>query len=118
MRADHVAEHQRLFRRASLSSARRADSALPTDERLKAFDGTNDPALAALLFQFGRYLLISSSRPGHAAGQPPGHLEQGPEPDVGLQVHDQHQHRDELLAGRGRRTCSECAEPLFRMIRS
>jgi alpha-L-fucosidase 2 len=64
MRSAHVAEHQRLFRRVSFRLARTADSALPTDERLKKFDGSNDPDLAALVFQFGRYLLVSSSRPG------------------------------------------------------
>jgi alpha-L-fucosidase 2 len=40
---------------------------LPTDERIKNFGKGNDPQFAALYFQFGRYLLISSSRPG---GQP------------------------------------------------
>ena len=66
LRASHVAEHQRLFRRASLRLGRTARSALPTDERLKGFGETNDPDpdLAALVFQFGRYLLIASSRPG------------------------------------------------------
>ena len=64
LRSAHVAEHRRLFRRASLRLGRTDRSALPTDERLKAFDGTNDPELAALVFQFGRYLLIASSRPG------------------------------------------------------
>ena len=39
-------------------------SALPTDERIKAFPAANDPQFAELYFQYGRYLLISSSRPG------------------------------------------------------
>ncbi len=64
IKAAHIAEHQRLFRRVSAHFGATANSALPTDERLKAFDGTNDPELAALIFQFGRYLLLSSSRPG------------------------------------------------------
>jgi alpha-L-fucosidase 2 len=64
LRSAHVAEHQRLFRRVDLRLPATQNSVLPTDERLKNFDGTNDPALAALVFQFGRYLLISSSRPG------------------------------------------------------
>ncbi len=66
LRAAHVKEHQRLFRRVSLrlGASRTASSERPTDERLKTFDGTNDPELAALVFQFGRYLLIASSRPG------------------------------------------------------
>ena len=42
-------------------------SSLPTDQRLRQADTTDDPSLASLLFQFGRYLLICSSQPG---GQP------------------------------------------------
>ena len=64
IRGDHVAAHQALFRRAAIAFEPTPDSYLPTDQRLKKFNGTNDPSLAALLFQFGRYLLISSSRPG------------------------------------------------------
>ena len=64
LRQAHVREHQRLFRRAAIRLAETADSQLPTDQRLARFDGSNDPALAGLLFEFGRYLLISSSRPG------------------------------------------------------
>jgi alpha-L-fucosidase 2 len=61
----HLAEHRRLFRRVALNLG--GDGAIdkPTDERLQAVkDGADDPALCALYFQFGRYLLISSSRPG------------------------------------------------------
>jgi alpha-L-fucosidase 2 len=61
---EHVAEHRRLFRRVSLDLGRTRDADLPTDERVRKFAGGNDPALASLYFQFGRYLLISSSRPG------------------------------------------------------
>ena len=64
LRTAHVAEHQRLFRRVTMRLPRTTNAALPTDERLKAVDAANDPDLAALIFQFGRYLLISSSRPG------------------------------------------------------
>ncbi|HUT58169.1 MAG TPA: glycoside hydrolase family 95 protein [Phycisphaerae bacterium] len=64
IRNDHLAEHRRLFRRVALELETTEASALPTDERLKAHAAGRDPALAALLFQFGRYLLISSSRPG------------------------------------------------------
>ena len=74
---------------------------LPTDERVERFANGGDPALAALYHQYGRYLLISSSRPGFAAGQPAGHLERPDGPAVGKQIHDQHQHRNELLAQRG-----------------
>ncbi len=62
--AAHTAEHQRLFRRVSLDLGRTAAADLPTDERVRRFATADDPALAALYFQYGRYLLISSSRPG------------------------------------------------------
>ncbi|MBN2164538.1 MAG: glycoside hydrolase family 95 protein [Pontiellaceae bacterium] len=62
--ADHVAEHQRLFRRVSLDLGGAAAAQLPTDERLKRFPDADDPQFAALYYQYGRYLLISSSRPG------------------------------------------------------
>ncbi len=65
MKADHVAEHRRLFHRVDLDLGTTAAALKPTDERLKAVqNGSEDPALAALYFQFGRYLLISCSRPG------------------------------------------------------
>src|SRR5438094_588862 len=64
LRNAHVAEHQRLFRRVSLDLGTTAAAKLPTDERIRNFATANDPQLAALYFQFGRYLLISSSRPG------------------------------------------------------
>lgn len=67
LRADAVTEHQRLFRRVQLNLAATDTSARPTNERLASYDPQQDPALAALLFQYGRYLLIGSSRPG---GQP------------------------------------------------
>ena len=60
----HVTEHQRLFRRMQLNLGETEAMRLPTNDRIKAFDKSNDPQLAALYFQFGRYLLISCSRPG------------------------------------------------------
>jgi alpha-L-fucosidase 2 len=63
----HVADHQRLFRRVTLDLGRSAAARLETDERVRSFAGGNDPQLVALLFQYGRYLLIGSSRKG---GQP------------------------------------------------
>ncbi|WP_374013502.1 glycoside hydrolase N-terminal domain-containing protein [Pseudoxanthomonas koreensis] len=64
--AAHVAEHQRLFHRVSIDlGASPADiAALPTDTRVARFAEGGDPQLAALYHQFGRYLLICSSRPG------------------------------------------------------
>ena len=63
----HVADYRRYFGRAQLSLGppNAASASLPTPARLKAAaEGAHDPGLAALYFQFGRYLLISSSRPG------------------------------------------------------
>jgi alpha-L-fucosidase 2 len=63
----HVAAYQRYFNRVKLDLGTSAAGILPTDERLKNFNTTNDPQFVALYFQYGRYLLISSSQPG---GQP------------------------------------------------
>ncbi len=64
--ADHVKEHQRLFRRCQVDLGAWEAAAKPTDQRVAAArDGASDPALAVLYFQFGRYLLIGSSRPGN-----------------------------------------------------
>ena len=71
LREAHVADYQKYFQRVSLQLDPPDASAAekPTPERLKAAkDGPGDPSLAALHFNFGRYLLISSSRPG---GLPP-----------------------------------------------
>jgi alpha-L-fucosidase 2 len=65
--AAHIADYQRLFRRVSLDLGTTPAAALPADERIRAFATGSDPQLVALLFQYGRYLLIASSRKG---GQP------------------------------------------------
>ncbi|MDP0499390.1 MAG: glycoside hydrolase family 95 protein [Verrucomicrobiota bacterium JB022] len=65
LKADHVREHQRLFHRTTLDLPATTPAAkLPTNERVVAFQEAEDPSLAALYFDYGRYLLISSSRPG------------------------------------------------------
>jgi alpha-L-fucosidase 2 len=61
----HIAGHQRLFGRVQMDLGSSQISSGPTDQRLAAVkNGEDDPALATLYFQYGRYLLISSSRPG------------------------------------------------------
>ena len=63
----HTLDYQRYFNRVSLrlGADNVGQSFLTTPQRLKAFgDGSKDPGLSALYFQYGRYLLISSSRPG------------------------------------------------------
>jgi alpha-L-fucosidase 2 len=64
LRYAHIREHQRLFHRVKLNLGRTAAADLPTDQRPSLFLQGKDPHLAALYFQYGRYLLISSSRPG------------------------------------------------------
>ncbi len=61
----HLADHRRLFRRVNLDLGRTENETKPTDQRLTAVaQGQADPGLAALYFQFGRYLLMGCSRPG------------------------------------------------------
>ena len=67
MRQTHVADYQALFNRVAIDLGTSAAAALPTDERVQHSATSDDPALATLYFQYGRYLLISSSRAG---GQP------------------------------------------------
>jgi alpha-L-fucosidase 2 len=69
LRAEHVADHQRLFQRVKLELPTGATArALPTDDRLERVrQGAVDEDLLALYFQYGRYLLIASSRPGSLA---------------------------------------------------
>lgn len=62
--ADHQADHRRLFRRMAIDLGRTAAADLPTDERIRRSAESDDPALAALYHQYGRYLLIACSRPG------------------------------------------------------
>jgi alpha-L-fucosidase 2 len=65
IRDDHVADFRSLYGRFDVDLGSSGREALPTDERLRAFDrDPDDPALVALYVQYGRYLLISSSRPG------------------------------------------------------
>ena len=63
----HVSDHRKLFSRVkmTLGAPDETVAALPTNERLdRVKQGQRDTALAALYFQFGRYLLMGSSRPG------------------------------------------------------
>jgi alpha-L-fucosidase 2 len=64
---EHLADYQRLFRRVTLDLGSTPAVAEPTDKRIAGFASGNDPHLVTLLFQYGRYLMIGSSREG---GQP------------------------------------------------
>lgn len=113
--AAHLGEHRRLFRRVDLRLPATPNSALPTDERLAACDGGNDPALAALVFQFGRYLLISSSRPGTQPANLQGIWNKDMNPmwdsKYTTNINTEMNYWPAEVGN-----LSECAEPLFKMI--
>jgi len=66
MHRESVKEHKELYDRAGVSICNEAESAkLPTDERIEAYaEGAKDNALASLYYNYGRYLLIGSTREG------------------------------------------------------
>lgn len=63
----HIKAYSEYFRRVELSLGSSPSELFPTDQRIKNFASAVDPALVSMYFQYGRYLLISSSQPG---GQP------------------------------------------------
>jgi alpha-L-fucosidase 2 len=65
--SNHVAAYQKFFNRVKFNLGATDSVKNPTDKRINDFASGNDPQLVELYFQFGRYLLISSSQPG---GQP------------------------------------------------
>jgi alpha-L-fucosidase 2 len=117
LRKAHLADYQALFNRLSLTLGA-ATSALPTDARLaaRAKAGT-DPGLEALLFHYGRYLLISSSRPGGLPANLQGIWNQDVKPawysgytaNINLQMN----YWPAEVTG-----LTECAEPLFQYIQN
>ncbi|NTU50857.1 MAG: glycoside hydrolase family 95 protein, partial [Candidatus Aminicenantes bacterium] len=116
LKAAHLGEHRRLFRRVTMTLPETPNSLLPTDERLKSFDGANDPSLGALIFQFGRYLLISSSRPGTQPANLQGIWNKDMNPmwdsKYTTNINTEMNYWPAEVGN-----LAECAEPLFRMIR-
>jgi alpha-L-fucosidase 2 len=116
IKAEHIREHRRLFRRAAVRLPAGPNSSLPTDERLAAFDGANDPALAPLFFQFGRYLLISSSRPGTQPANLQGIWNESMNPSwdskYTTNINTEMNYWPAEVGN-----LSECTEPLFRLIK-
>jgi alpha-L-fucosidase 2 len=68
IRTAHIAEYQKYFNTLSINLGKSGNENLPTNERIENFATSPDPSFVALYLQYGRYLLISSSRPGT---QPP-----------------------------------------------
>ncbi len=111
----HIREHQRLFRRVWLDLPRTEAAARPSDERIASYENESDPSLAVLVFQFGRYLLISSSRPGTQPANLQGIWNASMNPPwdskYTTNINTEMNYWPAEVAN-----LSECAEPLFRMI--
>lgn len=123
---EHIADHQRLFRRCQLDLGGWDAAAQPTDERMARIkqsyaEGTippcDDPALFALYFQFGRYLLISSSRPDDLPANLQGiwndRIEAPWNADYHININVQMNYWPAEVTN-----LSECHEPFFNFIES
>jgi len=112
---NHIAEHQKLFRRVELNLGETDAMKLPTDERIAHFADGNDPQLAALYFQFARYLLISSSRPGSQPANLQGIWNDSMNPPWGskytININTEMNYWPAEVAN-----LSECVEPLTAMV--
>ncbi len=121
LRAGHVADHQRLFQRVALDLGGAKAAGQPTDVRLDALrKGQADPQLAALFFQYARYLTIAGSRedsplPMHLQGLWNDGLaaDMGWTCDYHLDINTQQNY---WLTESG--NLSECGQPLFHLIES
>jgi alpha-L-fucosidase 2 len=110
----HVADFQPRYARVKLDLGGSEAETLPTDERVKRFGMTQDPALIALYFQFGRYLLLSSSRQGSQPGNLQGIWNERTNPPWGskwtININTQMNYWPA-----GPTALGECVEPLLRM---
>ena len=112
-RQSHIADYHHLFLRMALDLGGPDRSAVPTGERLAAMkSGGTDPQLIALYFQYGRYLLLSSSRPGTLPANLQGIWADGLHPpweaDYHVNINIQMNYWPAEVCN-----LSECAEPLF-----
>ncbi len=114
--AAHLKDHQALYRRVKIDLGTTPEGEKSTDERIKRFADGKDPALATLLFNYGRYLLISSSRPGDQAANLQGIWNESLNaPWGGKYTININTEMNYWLAEPT--ALSECAEPLFAMVR-
>jgi alpha-L-fucosidase 2 len=115
LKADHVRDYKAMSGAVSLDLGSSAAAALPTDERIAAAETSNDPELHALYFQYARYLLISSSRPGTQPANLQGIWNEGTNPPWGskytININTQMNYWPADPAGLG-----SCVEPLLRMV--
>ena len=115
LKRDHIRDHQDLFKTVSLDLGRTAAADRPTDARITAAETAHDPALDALYFQYARYLLISSSRPGTQPANLQGIWNEGTNPPWGskytININTEMNYWPADPAGLG-----VCVEPLLRMV--
>lgn len=113
---DAAREHGRLYRAAILDLPASAEASLPTDERIAAATSSHDPALAALYFHYGRYLLIASSRPGSQPANLQGLWNESGEPPWGskytININTEMNYWPAEPTG-----LAECVEPLIALVR-
>ena len=121
LREAHVADHQRLFRRVALDLGNPPAAGMATDERLARLrQGNDDPHLAALFFQYGRYLLIAGSRddsPLPRTSRGSG-TTTSPATWAGPAISTSTSTRSRTIGRPRSATLSECHEPLFRLVES
>ncbi len=111
-----VADHQKYFERVSLNLQHTEISFLPTNERVLKIQTAPDPSMAALSYQFGRYLMIGSSRPGTEPANLQGIWNDNMNPSWDSKYTtniNTEMNYWPVESG----NLSECAEPLVRMIR-
>lgn len=116
IKAATIKDYKRLFGRVSLHLLVTSESFLPTNERIKDNIKSSDPVLAALAYQFGRYVLISSSRSGTQAANLQGIWNENSDPtwdskyttNINLEMNYWTVESVNL---------PECAEPLIRLVK-
>jgi alpha-L-fucosidase 2 len=113
LRQAHIKDYMALFGGFTVDLGGGATN-LPTDRRIAASEGADDPALAALYLQYARYLLISSSRPGTQPANLQGIWNEGTNPPWGSKYTiNINTEMNYWLAGPA--GLSACVEPLLRM---
>ncbi|MES1160901.1 MAG: glycoside hydrolase family 95 protein, partial [Bacteroidota bacterium] len=115
VREAHIRDYRGLFDRVSLKLPVTDNSFLPTDERKEKIGRDSDPSLSALAYQFGRYTLIASSRPGTQAANLQGIWNDNPNPmwdaKYTTNINTQMNYWPVESAN-----LSDCAEPLIHLI--
>lgn len=116
IKAAHIDDYRQFYQRLQIDLGQSELSNRPTDERLESFYEDNDPNMVALLYQYGRYLLISSSRPGTQPANLQGlwndRLTPPWDSKYTTNINTEMNYWPAEMTN-----LSECADPLFAMIR-